>query len=210
MARTETEPPATVPGTRDRIVDAALSTLKREGYSRTSARTIARTGDFNQALIFYHFGGVNELLLAAVDRVSTERMARYRAALDPVTDIAEFVTVAERLYREDLDSGHTTVLAEMVAASLAEPALGPHIVERMDGWVDYAEELIGRLTKGTPMALLVAPRDLAGAVIAFYLGIEVLTHLDGNRHRADPLFASGKRAAALLQTLVGGAAGAPQ
>ncbi len=54
--------------TRDRIIDAALRTVRDEGLVRTSVRQIARTGGFNQALVFYHFGSVEELLLAALER----------------------------------------------------------------------------------------------------------------------------------------------
>ncbi|MCP3987556.1 MAG: TetR family transcriptional regulator [Actinomycetia bacterium] len=42
--------------TRDRIIDAALDTVRVEGLVGTSVRAIARTGGFNQALVFYHFG----------------------------------------------------------------------------------------------------------------------------------------------------------
>lgn len=51
--------------TRERIVEAALRTLKPDGIVGTSARSIAGSGGFNQALIFYHFGSVREALLAA-------------------------------------------------------------------------------------------------------------------------------------------------
>lgn len=40
--------------TREKIMHAAYETLKKEGIKNTSARAIAREGDFNQALIFYH------------------------------------------------------------------------------------------------------------------------------------------------------------
>src|SRR5262249_44610374 len=67
--------------TRARMVDAALQTLIEEGYAGTSARVIAARGTFNPALVFYHYGGVDELLLAALDASSEERMARYRDAM---------------------------------------------------------------------------------------------------------------------------------
>src|SRR5947208_16019504 len=54
--------------TRKRIVMAAVETLKQEGFAGTSARAVARTGGFNQALVFYHFGSMTELLLAASTR----------------------------------------------------------------------------------------------------------------------------------------------
>src|SRR2546428_13587782 len=66
--------------TKERIVVAALETLKEEGLAGTSARAIARRGNFNQALIFYHFGTLNHLPLPALNRTNPERMAPYREA----------------------------------------------------------------------------------------------------------------------------------
>jgi AcrR family transcriptional regulator len=47
----------------------------RAGFAGASAREIARRADCNQALVFYHFGSVTELLLAGLDDVSTRRLA---------------------------------------------------------------------------------------------------------------------------------------
>jgi AcrR family transcriptional regulator len=58
---------------RGRIVDAALRTLTSAGYANTSVRAIATTGAFSPALVFYHFGSVDALLLAVLDRISDER-----------------------------------------------------------------------------------------------------------------------------------------
>src|SRR5437868_5766212 len=99
--------------TRNRMLDAALETLRRDGFARTSARAIARTGNFNQALIFYHFGSVNDLLLAALDGISRERMLRYQEVLPEASGLVELARLARQLYLEDVDSGHSTVLAEL-------------------------------------------------------------------------------------------------
>ena len=69
--------------TQDRIVEAALDTLKEEGFQGATARSIAKRGDFNAALIYYYFGSVNELLLEALDATSESRIARYRDSRRP-------------------------------------------------------------------------------------------------------------------------------
>src|SRR6266481_1905830 len=53
----------TASATRDRLVEAALATLRTHGFPGTTARAIARAGKLNQALIFYHFGSLDRLLL---------------------------------------------------------------------------------------------------------------------------------------------------
>ena len=49
---------------------------------------------------------------------------------------------------------------------------------------------------------MVPPRDLAFAIIALYLGIDMLSHLDGDRARAESLLDLGVRAAPLAQALL--------
>ncbi|HYI44223.1 MAG TPA: TetR family transcriptional regulator, partial [Actinomycetota bacterium] len=92
------------PQTRAKIVAAALEVLKHEGFSGASARSIATRGGFNQALVFYHFGSVHNLLLAALNATSEQRMERYESAVAEAGSLAEMVAVAREIYREDLES----------------------------------------------------------------------------------------------------------
>src|SRR4051794_7058586 len=87
--------------TKQQIAHAALEALRTEGFAGATSRTIARIGGFNQALIFYHYGSLEHLLLAALDMTSAERMARYRSALEKAATPEELVKMARRIYRED-------------------------------------------------------------------------------------------------------------
>jgi len=188
--------------TRERIVDAALETLKREGFGGASAREIARTGGFNQALVFYHFGSVNQLLLAALDRTSAIRMQRYRAMVEEAGDLPSLLRSAASMYREDLDSEHIKVMAEMISGASSDPDLGPEIVRRIEPWIAFAREAIERVSATMPLGNLVPPEDAAYAVVALYLGIELLTNLDGDRSRSDHLFATAQRLEAMFAPML--------
>ena len=187
--------------TRQRIVDAAIETLQREGFAGTSARAVARTGGFNQALVFYHFGSMTELLLAALDETAARRMDRYREALAGVADLPRLVELAGRIYQEDLDAGHMTVLAEVIAGASATPGLGPEVVARIEPWVALTAEALERVLRDSPLVSLVPVDDVAYAVVALYLGLELLTHLQGDRGRAEALFAAASGAAGVLGAL---------
>jgi len=190
--------------TRERILDAAFETLWREGYTRTSARVIARRGGFNQALIFYHFGSLTDLLLAAVDRVGEERRRRYQEALDPLKTPLELAAQTRLLYAEDVDSGHSTVVAELFAASSGNRELREQMVARMQPWLEFTQGLIERFMGGSPFAALVDARSAAGTVLALYIGMDLLIHLDGDRNRATAMFDAGDRLAATLGPIFGG------
>ncbi len=170
------------------MVDAALETLRRDGFSGATSRAIARTGRFNQALIFYHFGTLDALLLAALDQASEERLVRYRQAISQATTAEELLTLAARVYAEDRDSGHMTVVAQMVAGSVARPEVAPAMVARMEPWIDLAEEALGKFLQRLDVPELVPLRELAYAFVTFYLGVNLLTHLDEDRRRTDALF----------------------
>jgi AcrR family transcriptional regulator len=189
--------------TKERIVAAALETLKEEGFAGTSARAIARHGNFNQALIFYHFGTLTDLLLAALDRTSAERMARYREAVRAPGTIEDRIRMAADLYREDLKTGHITVISELIAGSLARPDLGPEVVARMEPWVELVEEVLSDVLAGSLLSGVIQPRPLAFGIIALYLGVDLLSHLDHDQSRADALFETAARLAPLLAPLMG-------
>jgi AcrR family transcriptional regulator len=187
--------------TKGRIVEAALATLKEDGFAGTSARSIAKRGGFNQALIFYHFGTVNDLLLAALDRTSDQRMAQYAKAVRDLSSIEEAVRVGTELYREDLASGHITVLSELIAGSLDRPDLAPEIVRRIEPWIDLTDEAVGRVLEPTGLAAVVPSRTIAYAIVAMYLGVDLLSHLEQDDQRAEEMFESAKGLAALAQTM---------
>jgi len=188
--------------TRERILDAAFATVRREGYARTSARSIARAGGFNQALVFYHFGSVNDLLLAALDRVSAQRMERYRELLATAKGPADLIPMLQPLYLEDVESGHSTVLAELFAASSGNEGLRKEMLRRMQPWLDFTESVIRGFLEVSPLASLIDARAAASALLAMYVGIDLLAHLDGDRSRASAIFDAGERTAALLQPLL--------
>lgn len=189
--------------TKARIVEAAIETLKAKGFAGASARAIADRGRFNQALIFYHFGTVHQLLLAALDRTSGERMERYGSAAAAARDLDGLLQVAAEVYAEDLRSGHIKVLAEVIAGASSVPELGPEIVRRIEPWIDFAAIQIGRALGGSGIDGIVPARDAAYALVALYLGIELLAHLEGTTSESDRLFDAARNLGRLLAPALG-------
>jgi AcrR family transcriptional regulator len=186
--------------TKDQIVDAALETLKEEGFAGATSRAIARRGAFNQALVFYYFGTLDKLLLAALDATSDARLARYREAVGEGKPLPELLRVVAAGYREDRASGHMTVVAQMVAGSLSKPELRPQVMARTEPWLAFAEETIRSAVAGTPLEPLVPVEELASALITFYFGVNLLTGLDEGR-RTDALFDKLEELVPLVESL---------
>ncbi len=181
--------------TKDRLVTAAAQVLRTVGYGGASARVIAKEAEANSALVFYHFGSVDQLLLAALDRSSAERMELHRVTVEPVRTLEELVEAAERIYQDDLAGGHITLFTELVAAALAKPELRTELIQRAQPWADFVEETLDRVLAGSALARLMPPRDLANAAITFYLGANLFTVLDPDRSRTQSLFSMMRRVA---------------
>lgn len=181
---------------------AALRSLKERGFAASSARNIAAIAGVNQALVFYHFGGVHQLLLEALDATSSERLDDYREQLRGVSTLPDLIEVMAACYRADVSSGHVTAVQEMVAGACSLPALRREVMARMEPWVTFAEEVLTRIIGGSVVEALIPVRDVAFAAVAFYFGIEMLTHLDGDRSKAEALFRNGRRLAPIGELLL--------
>jgi AcrR family transcriptional regulator len=184
--------------TRHQIIEAALETLKRDGFAGASSRAIARAGGFNQALIFYHFGSLDGLLLAALDHTGEERLERYRGAVAAASSVDELLAALARLYAEDRERGHMTVVAQMVAGSAARPELKPALLGRMKPWIALCEEALEKAYVWLRLPELVPRHELAYSLVTFYIGVNLMTQLEEDRSRTDALFARLEAVAPLL------------
>lgn len=192
------------PDTRRSLVEAAIETLRLDGFARASARAISARAGCNQGLVFYYFGSVSNLLLAALDAVSADRLGRYGAAVERATSPAELVEVASTIFREDLDAGYAKVLVEMIAGASSTPGLGPEVLARITPWTTFAQDAIGHALGTSPLGSLVPAGEVAYGVVALYLGLEMLSHLDGDRGNALALFERATQLTTLLGSFTGG------
>jgi AcrR family transcriptional regulator len=184
-------------GTKLALVEAAFETLRKRGYAGSSAREIARTGNLNQALVFYHFSSVRNLLLAVLDHVSDLRIASHASRVEAAESVPELARLAREIYREDVERGYTTVLNEMLAAAASDSDLGSEVMARVEPWIRLVEQRARDLLDGSVLSELVSPRDLAFGLVALYLGVDMLSQLDGDQTRAEGLFDLGVRLAAI-------------
>src|SRR3954447_16468435 len=153
--------------TRERLLQAAIETLQERGFARTSSRAVAQRAGANQALVFYYFGSFEDLLLAALERVSTERLPRSEAAVEAAATPSDLVGTLRTIYAEDRASGALAVVSEVLAASVAHAELGPRVVALMQPWVDLVERSLRRLLAESPLAGAADPHQLALAAVTF-------------------------------------------
>jgi AcrR family transcriptional regulator len=188
---------------RAALVSAAIDALRETGYAGASAREIAGRAGCSQALVFYHFGTVNDLLLAALDEVSSLRMAAYRDMLASPTSASALATSAREIFTADLDAGYVRVLVEMITAAHAVPGLGEQVVERLQPWRELTEHAVRSALGRSAAARLLPPGEAARALVAGFLGLELLASLDNDRSAALALLDRAGSLARLVDMLAG-------
>jgi AcrR family transcriptional regulator len=185
----------------ERVLQAAVQALARHGFAGTTARSIAAIGGFAPGVIYYHYKDLDEVLVATSEYVSADREQRYRIALQGVTGAVDLVERLRALYAEDAALGHIEAVQEIFAAARPGSPLAAAIAGQTRRWEQLAEQVLRGLLRGTPLARLVAVPVVARSAVAYYLGMQTLTHLDGDAERPRAAFAQGARLARAFDRL---------
>ncbi|MFJ6572992.1 TetR/AcrR family transcriptional regulator [Streptomyces sp. NPDC091292] len=173
-----TPKPGPAQDTKVRLLEGALRTLTEQGIAKTSARTIAATAGVNQALVFYHFGSVDDLLAAACRYGARQRVDRYRERLAGIGSFADLLAFGREMHEEERASGHVARLGQLLAGAQTRPQLGAATAAGLDLWIAEIEQVLTRVLAGTPLAEFADPAGLARAVAASFVGIELYEGVD--------------------------------
>ncbi|MEU8671135.1 TetR family transcriptional regulator [Streptomyces anulatus] len=151
------------PGRRTKIIDAALSVIAADGIAGLSHRTVAAEADVPLGSTTYHFGSLDELLVAALRRCNENFVQALRDsgafAVEageggPEVDLAEELTrLLDRWFAGE--RGAIELEYELYLAALRRPALRPVAAE----WTEEAVELLSRRTDPATARALVALVD---------------------------------------------------
>ncbi|MGV9938428.1 TetR/AcrR family transcriptional regulator [Streptomyces sp. NPDC003401] len=165
--------------TRTKLLDGTLRTLTEQGIAKTSARTVAAAAGVNQALVFYHFGSVDELLAAACRYGAERSVARYRDRFAAVGSLAELLALGREIHEGERAGGRVMLLGQLLAGAQTHAALGPATAAGLDLWIVEIERVLERVLAGTPFREFTDPAGLARAVAASFVGIELYEGADG-------------------------------
>lgn len=202
MAKAKSKSATSGDETKARIIEATLDTLKQDGIVGTSARAIARNGNFNQALIFYHFGSIDDVVIVAVSDLCSRRLEIHRDKLEQATSLPDLVRVARELHDEDTLTDNMAVLAQAFAGAAGNDEMGPKLYAALEPWSQMVADTTERVLRDTPAAQVVPHRQIADAISALFLGIELLDDLDPSRGHAPAMFDSLQSLAELLDDLL--------
>jgi AcrR family transcriptional regulator len=170
--------------TRDRLLQGTIEALRTQGIAGVSARTIAAAAGVNQALVFYHFGSVDELLAAAAMWSTEQQVAEYRERFGEVRSLRELQRVGRDLHTRESEAGNVTVLSQMLAGAQTNPAFATATRDALALWTVEIEQVLTRVMADSPLGAAADIRGLARAVTASFIGMDLLAAVDPDGDKA--------------------------
>lgn len=164
--------------TRAKLLVAAADCVREDGVAAASARTISARAGVNQALVFYHFGSVSDLIEAGCGQALDEAVARHRDRLLGVTSLAGLLHAGRQLHEQERVIGNVAMMAQLMSGAGRDPVLARAARYAMDQWCALIEPTIVRLVRSSPLADLVEPAGLARAICASFVGLELYDDAD--------------------------------
>jgi AcrR family transcriptional regulator len=187
--------------TREKLLDATADLLAAEGLPGVSARSIAARAGVNQALVFYHFGTVSDLLEAAVRRSVDLAVASYRDRFSDVQSVADLLTLGRDLRRTERSRGNVAQMAQVMAGAQSDEALARAGRYAMQQWTSELENVLARMLPGSPLEGVLPAAGLAGVLAASAIGLELYEGVD--RGGADAALGAIDALASLVQLAEG-------
>jgi AcrR family transcriptional regulator len=157
---------------------AVLDTVREQGTGAVSARVIASRAGVNQALVFYHFGTVDNLLAEACRAETSARLAIYHDQLAAARTLRELLAVGRELHGAERAHGNVTILAQLLAASAGNEVLRAATADAVRLWTSEIEAVLRRVLHAGPLDGLLDPAALAQLVAAAFIGLELYGTVD--------------------------------
>lgn len=166
--------------TRQKLLDAAAAAVREQGAAGASARAIAGRAGVNQALVFYHFGTVSELVEAACRQRVDEAVAHYREQFAEVTTLSALLGVGRELNVRERAAGNVAMMAQLMSGAAHDPVLAGAARYALDLWATEIERVVARVLRDNPLAEVVDGPGLARAASAAFIGLELYEGVDAD------------------------------
>lgn len=155
---------------RERILEAALSALSRQGYANTSVKDIADEAGVATGLVHYYFKSKQELLVAALLRCCEQISLKLETAAE--------AEAAFQLLKDSLAEKNDfhRFFVEMIGVGLHDKQLGEGVLEFIRTDRGFVEQVTDRVVgEGLDPA---GRKAMAAAIWAAILGISVQRLVD--------------------------------
>lgn len=160
------------PGPKERILEAAERILRDEGYAAITTRRLAREAGLNQALVHYHYGSIDHVMMRVLERVG-ERSDKVidSSFAEPGSALEKLRNHLGTVFDMNLKSGLTKVWFELIAMGANDPEMLPVIHVRFDQVLDQYVRHVQPIFDGSSLPDDAQIEGIAALIQAMSYGI---------------------------------------
>ena len=160
-------------------MDAAVRLTATGGARALTARAIGAEARANQALVFYHFGSVENLLREAYAQATRVMVQDYADELAAATTFAELYAVGDRLGRQSREDGSAALLTHVMAAAHTDAEMAAALADSLGVWREVVTAAVHRVVARHGLDGAVDADGLAGTLAASTIGMVTVDALPG-------------------------------
>lgn len=160
-------------------MDAAVRLTAKAGARALTARAIGAEAGVNQALIFYHFDSVENLLRLAYADATAAMVADYASALGEARTFTDLYAVGERLGARSREDGSAALLTHVMAAAHHDEQMAAALAASLGTWREVVTGAVRRVVAHHGLEGAVDADALAGSLAASTIGMVTVDALPG-------------------------------
>ena len=161
-------------GGAEALLDAAERLLVSEGRDGLTTRRVARAAGVNQGLVYHHFGSLEELMLAVLERFTQRLIERQRAMYARAVPFREKWLEAMGYMEADLAAGYPKVWLELQALGWNRPELRSRVAGVNEAWRNVLRDAFAEARGEYGLTEEQLPLEAAvSLVMTFTQGVEV-------------------------------------
>ncbi|NHA70021.1 TetR/AcrR family transcriptional regulator [Phycicoccus flavus] len=161
------------------LMDAAVRLTARTGARGLTARAIGAEAGVNQALIFYHFDGVDGLLRQAYARATRAMVDDYAEALAAASTFEDLYAVGTRLGERSRADGSAVLLTHVMAAAHHDEQMAAALADSLGVWREVVTAAVRRVVVRHGLEGVLDADALAGSLAASTIGMVAVDALPG-------------------------------
>lgn len=181
--------------TQERLLDAALEVLAREGLDGASVEAVCEAAGFTRGAFYSNFESKTDLFLAVIERERRERLAHVRTAVrdldvpgergglgaEEVTRLVELVLAPEHSER---DWYVASIEMQFELLALRQPEIAPRFLELQDQLMDELTAVLEDVVEAFGQRFVINAHDATALIMAGYERSAKLAFLRGVRDHA--------------------------
>lgn len=173
--------------TQQHLMKAALDLISDKGIDGATARAIADKAGVNQSLVFYYFGSVTGLVIAAVSDMSARRFTTYQESLAGVDTIAEATTKLFDVFVDDRKSCSFMILSQFVAGAQNNDEIAAAVEQVFTPWITLTHDTLVRVLSNAKLPNDISYDDVSMALMSLFMGVQFMASIPAYENRVEEL-----------------------